>query len=124
MPTPEYIRRLREKIGHTMLYVPAVTSVVINADGWVLLQKRADNGKWALPGGILEPGEEPADCVVREVWEETGITVVPVRLSGVYGGSNLTVRYPNGDQNIYVSICFVCRPIGGTPYANDGEALE
>jgi 8-oxo-dGTP pyrophosphatase MutT (NUDIX family) len=124
MPTPEYILNLRKKIGHDMLFVPATSAVVINEAGEILLQRRKDNGRWALPGGIMEPGEQPAESAARETWEETGITIEPLRVSGVYGGPDMIVNYANGDVSRYISICFVCRPISGTPYANDGEATE
>ena len=63
MPTPEFVLALREKIGHDLLWLPAVTAVVLREDGSVLLARRSDNGNWGLVSGIVEPGEEPA---VRE----------------------------------------------------------
>ena len=72
MPTPDFILRLREKIGHDLLWLPGVTAVVLDDRNRVLLGRRADNGRWTLITGILEPGEQPAVGVVREVLEETG----------------------------------------------------
>ena len=73
MPTPEFVLSLREKIGHDLLWLPAVTAVVLREDGRVLLARRSDNGNWGLVSGIVEPGEEPAVTAVRECLEETGV---------------------------------------------------
>lgn len=124
MPVPEYIRIMRQKIGNDLLYVPGVVAVVINAAGEVLLQRRSDNGQWNITSGILEPGEEPADCAAREVWEEAGIRARPVRLSGVFADPDTIVRYPNGDQCRFLTLVFRCEPLGGIPTINDEESLE
>ncbi|MDF9752420.1 8-oxo-dGTP pyrophosphatase MutT (NUDIX family) [Arthrobacter sp. ES3-54] len=60
MATPDFILRLREKIGHEALWLPGVTGVVFDDAGRVLLGQRADNRQWGLITGILEPGEDPA----------------------------------------------------------------
>jgi hypothetical protein len=57
---------------------------VINRDGQLLLIQRADNGMWAMPGGMLEVGETPSEGVVREVLEETGMHSRAVALVGVF----------------------------------------
>lgn len=124
MPISDYIRAIRGKIGTDLLLSPGVAAVVINADGEVLLQRRSDNGQWGLPGGALDPGEEPADAVAREVLEETGVEVVPERLVGVYSGPDHHFFYPNGDEVVIVSMVFACRPVSGQPRVNDDESLE
>jgi len=48
-------------------------AAVIDDEGRILLVRRADNQKWAMPGGALEVGETPAEGVVREALEETGV---------------------------------------------------
>ena len=80
MATPEFILRLREKIGHDPLWLIGITAYVENDEGKILLGQRADTGEWALVYGINEPGEEPAVTVIREVLEETGVDVVPTDL--------------------------------------------
>jgi ADP-ribose pyrophosphatase YjhB (NUDIX family) len=59
-------------------------AAVIDESGRILLVKRADNGKWAMPGGALEVGETPAEEVVREALEETGVHCRAVALVGVF----------------------------------------
>ena len=92
----------------------AVCSVVLDDAGRVLLQRRRDNGEWALPGGGIELDETAADAVVREIEEETGARAEVVRLIGVYSDpARTTVSYPDGNAIQYVSVCFECRVVGG-----------
>jgi 8-oxo-dGTP pyrophosphatase MutT (NUDIX family) len=113
MAMSEYMRGLREKVGHQLLELPAVSVVVRDDEERVLLVRHADTGKWVVPGGALEPCELPADAAVRETWEETGLHVRPIRLRGVYGGPEYVVRYRNGDANSYAMIVFEAEVIGG-----------
>jgi len=123
MPVSDYIRNLRTHVGHALLLLPGVAAVIHNAAGAVLLVRRADDGEWGLPAGAIDPGECPAQAVVREVWEETGLRVRPVRVIGVFGGEPLLrTTYPNGDQCEYTVIVYFCEVVGGELRARDGEA--
>jgi ADP-ribose pyrophosphatase YjhB (NUDIX family) len=62
----------------------SVAAVVVDDRQRVLLIQRADNGEWQIPGGVLERGEDIRAGLRREVLEETGLTVHPLRLTGVY----------------------------------------
>ena len=94
---------------------PSVSAVIFDRRGRLLLQQRSDGGQWGLPGGSVEIGESVADAVVREVREETGLTVRPRRIIGVYSNPELqVVRYPDGNVWHYVSLCFECTVRGGT----------
>jgi 8-oxo-dGTP diphosphatase len=62
----------------------SVAAAVVNEYGEVLVTKRRDNGHWEPPGGVLEVDESILDGLKREVIEETGLTIDPVRLTGVY----------------------------------------
>src|SRR5262245_3038067 len=77
--------------------VPAVSAVVADEAGELVLQRRADNGLWALPGGVVEVGESVAQAVVREVKEETGLDVEPVGLVGVYSDPRHVIAYADGE---------------------------
>ncbi|MFF2115977.1 NUDIX hydrolase [Kitasatospora sp. NPDC058184] len=70
--------------GKTPLHSVSVAGVVVREDGCVLAIRRADNGTWEPPGGVLELGEAIEDGVRREVYEETGVKVGVERLTGVY----------------------------------------
>lgn len=124
MPISEYVRRMRDKVGHELLLLPGAAAVIVKEVNEVLLQRRGDNGLWGLPGGAIEPGEEPAEAVIREVYEETGLHVVPVSIVGIYGGQANMSEYPNGDRAAYISITFKCRVTGGDLRLDGDETLE
>lgn len=91
-------------------------------DESVLLVRRADNGRWTLPAGIMEPGEEPAATAVREVFEETAVMVSARALAGVV--TTEAVTYPNGDQAQYLDVVMACDYLEGEARVNDDENLE
>ncbi|MFJ5533741.1 NUDIX hydrolase [Streptomyces sp. NPDC093261] len=122
MATPDFIRTIRASAGHQMLWLPGVTAVVFDDDGRVLLGRRADNGQWSVIGGIPEPGEQPAACAVREVYEETAVRCVAERVVLVQALAPVT--YANGDRCQYMDITFRCRAIGGEARVNDDESLD
>jgi 8-oxo-dGTP pyrophosphatase MutT (NUDIX family) len=122
MATPDFIRTLRASAGHQLLWLPGVTALVLDDTGKVLLNRRTDNGRWSLLGGIPEPGEQPAACAVREVYEETAVRCVPERV--VLVQALRPVTYENGDVCQYMDITFRCRAVGGEARVNDDESLE
>jgi len=79
----------------------------------VLLTRRQDNGLWCLPGGHMEPGESVEECCVREVFEETGLRVRVVRLTGVYSNPDQLVIYRDGSQAHFVVMNFEAEITGG-----------
>ncbi|WP_424887667.1 NUDIX hydrolase [Streptomyces sp. XH2] len=87
----------------TPLHSVSVAGVVVRGDGRLLAIRRADNGTWELPGGVLELDETPEDGVTREVWEETGVHVEVDQLTGIY---------KNMAHGI-VALVFRCKPSGG-----------
>lgn len=89
----------------------AVDSVIMRG-GKVLLIKRKfepHRGRWALPGGAVDYGETLKDAVVREVEEETGVKVEPVKLLTILDEPG---RDPRGHV---VSVVFLCKILGGKP---------
>ncbi len=113
MPIPEFIRDLRAHVGHAPLWLSGVSGVVVDDSGRVLLTHRADTEEWAVVSGVLEPGEEPAHAIVREIAEETGITAAVDRLTSIDVTPMIT--YPNGDQTQYLDVCFLARHVDGEP---------
>ncbi|MEZ0349384.1 NUDIX domain-containing protein [Mycobacterium sp. pR1184] len=121
MPVPDFIVELRRAIGHAPLWLPGVTAVTIH-EHKVLLVKRSDNGAWTAVTGIVEPGENPADCAVREVLEEAGVHVQAVRLAWVKVGQPTV--HANGDHAQYLDHVFRMKWLSGEPYAADDESTE
>ncbi|MEU6429767.1 NUDIX domain-containing protein [Microbispora sp. NPDC046973] len=87
----------------------SVAGVIVDDRGRVLLTQRADNGQWQAPGGVLEISEGITEGLAREVREETGLTVEPVALTGVY---------KNMARGI-VALVFRCKATGGSLKIND-----
>ena len=80
--------------------VPGTSIIPILPDGRIVLIRRRDNGRWALPGGMVDWGEDIPTNVSRELMEETGLELVKIcRLVGVYSA-------PDRDPRIH-SICIV-----------------
>ncbi|MGW2254163.1 NUDIX hydrolase [Kitasatospora sp. NPDC001660] len=122
MAIPQFLAELRSVVGNRPLWLSAVAAVVLDDRDRVLLARRSDDGRWAVVGGILDPAEQPADGVVREVLEETGVVAVPELLASV--SVTEPVTYPNGDVTQYLVLTFRCRAIGGEARVNDDESLE
>lgn len=93
----------------TPLHSVSVAGAVVREDGRVLAIRRADNGTWEPPGGVLELTETVEDGVRREIFEETGLKVSVERLTGVY--KNVTRGV--------VALVFRCHPEGGTEQLSD-----
>jgi 8-oxo-dGTP diphosphatase len=103
---------LRRVVGSQLLLWPGASAAVWDDAGRLLLQRRSDNGQWALPAGALDVGETLAHTAVRETREETGLEVEPVNLVLAYGGHLLIL--PNGHQIMPAGALFACRRVGGT----------
>jgi len=83
----------------------SVAAVVVDDQDRALLIKRADNGHWEPPGGVLELGEDILAGLRREVAEEIGLQVEPSALTGVY--KNM--------QRGIVALVFRCKVTEGSP---------
>ena len=95
-------------------------SAAIWRDGRILVARRArapGRDLFSLPGGVVETGETMAEAVTREVLEETGLTVEPVRLAGY---REAIVRDADGRiERHFVIFAFACRWRAGEPTPSD-----
>lgn len=106
--TIKYTRWLRSYVGPQRLLQVRTSGYILNESKQILLCRRADVMMWDVPGGAVELGETPAEALVREVAEETGLQVRPTNLLGVYAGPGWEWTYPNGDQVEIINIFFAC----------------
>jgi ADP-ribose pyrophosphatase YjhB (NUDIX family) len=89
----------------------------------VLLLKRTDDKKWAVPGGTMEAGESMSEACAREVFEETGLKIKVVRLLSVYTSPHKLLVYSEGDRQQAVNLHFEAEVIGGTLKTNEEAAV-
>lgn len=121
MPTPEYIVKLRRKIGHDYLWLSGATAVIRrNSDGRVLLVRRADTGALTPVTGIVDPGESPALTCLREAQEEAGVQIEVLALAQVK--ADPPVEFANGDKCQFLDHTFLCRWVGGEARVGDEES--
>ena len=76
---------------------PSAAAFVLR-EGKVLLTQRSDNGNWTMPGGAHDPGESLTQTAVRETVEETGISVRPTGVAGIYTDPRHVIHYTSNDE--------------------------
>jgi ADP-ribose pyrophosphatase YjhB (NUDIX family) len=96
------------------LHSVSVAAVITNDAGEVLMIQRRDNGHWEPPGGVLEVHESIYEGVRREVREETGLSIEPTNLTGVYKNVSRGV----------VALVFRATVCSGVESASAGEVAE
>lgn len=97
---PVFTRLCMGVIKHKfVLLQDGAAAIIVNDKGQILLQSRADNDRWGLPGGCQELGERFEDTVIREVKEETNLDVSEenLELIAIVSGNSRRNEYPNGD---------------------------
>jgi len=80
-------------------------------DGRILLVKEVSDGLWTLPGGWADVNQSPSQCVVREVWEESGFEVKALKLAAVYD-RGCHAHHPPFAFHVY-KLFFLCAITGG-----------
>ena len=95
------------------LRVGASALIFVVARDRILMTQRADNSRWCLPGGGMDPGESASETCIREVMEETGLQVQVTRLIGVYSTPDMLIEYLDGNKVQPVSFSFEAEITGG-----------
>ena len=98
-----------------VLLQDGAAAIIINEEGKILLQSRADRELWGLPGGCQELGESFKDAVIREVKEETNLDVEEkdLELIDIVSGNSRRNSYPNGDVVINNTALYCIRRYSG-----------
>jgi ADP-ribose pyrophosphatase YjhB (NUDIX family) len=113
MTFPDGVPSSAEYLGEIGVVTPKAGCAVAAFDerGRILLIRRSDNGRWALPGGYAEIGSPPSANALRELREETGLAGEIERLLGIFDTRAFGSRAP---YQHYV-VLFRARLVGGTP---------
>jgi ADP-ribose pyrophosphatase YjhB (NUDIX family) len=108
LPPAEVHDRLAAELGYITPKVGA-DAAIFDEDGRILLVQRADDARWCLPCGWVDPNESPKAAVIREVREETGLDAQIIRLVDVIE------RMPSAEHGPHtaVAVVYLCKVIGG-----------
>src|SRR5216684_6331352 len=115
----EWLKSVGEGVPGYVTPKIAIGAVVGNDVGKILLIQRADSGVWLYPTGWADVGYSASEVAVKEVHEETGIEVEPVRLIAVLDGLRLGFT-----QVPLYSLVFHCRAVGGELQRHPLETRE
>ncbi len=116
----DYIHELRKEIGSRKIILNCAGALIIR-DGKILFQRRTDNGKWGLIGGLLEMNETYEEAALREIMEETGLKVKLDSFLGIFHNHNMV--WSNGDAAHVISAMFTADIVSGEPRV-DEESYE
>lgn len=113
---PVFTRLCMGALKHKfVLLQDGAAAVIVNEQGQILLQSRADRDKWGLPGGCQELGERFQDTIIREIKEETNLDVneEDLELVDIVSGASRRNNYPNGDVVINNTVLYCIRKYSG-----------
>lgn len=98
-----------------VLLQDGAAAIIVNENGQILMQARADNDKWELPGGCQELGERFEETVIREIKEETNLDVEEsdLELIAIVSGESRRKEYPNGDVVINNTALYLVKKYSG-----------
>ncbi len=113
---PVFTRLCMGALKHKfVLLQDGAAAIIVNKQGQILLQSRADRDKWGLPGGCQELGERFQDTIIREVKEETNLDIKEedLMLIDIVSGASRRNNYPNGDVVINNTALYCIRNYSG-----------
>ncbi|MEE3470243.1 MAG: NUDIX hydrolase [Butyrivibrio hungatei] len=119
-----YIMEMRKYVGHAPIMSCSCGVIIENAAGEILLQKRRDNGCWALIGGAMEMGETFEEAAKREVKEESGLSLGKLEIFKICSGRDCIIEYPNGDVTFGPGIIFLTKEYEGEIEVDPKEVIE
>jgi 8-oxo-dGTP pyrophosphatase MutT (NUDIX family) len=108
LPPAEVRERLSRELGYVTPKVGA-DAAIFNNVGEILLVLRADDQRWCLPCGWVEPYESPLEAAVREAREETGLTVKTIQLVDVFYRAAGSYK----GTHALIAVVYLCERIDG-----------
>ena len=106
----DYIHDLRKVIGPRKIILNCAGALILR-DGKILFQRRTDNGKWGLIGGLLEMNETYEQGALREIREETGLEVKLESFLGIFHNHNMV--WNNGDAAHVITVMYTATIVSG-----------
>ncbi|MCR5741597.1 MAG: NUDIX domain-containing protein [Gammaproteobacteria bacterium] len=106
----EYVQKVRRYLGNQKIILNCAGGIVLKNDK-ILLQRRSDNNEWGLVGGLLELDESYLDAAIREIKEETGLTVKAKSFLGIF--HNYNMMWGNGDKAHTIGAYYVFEIVDG-----------
>ncbi|MBR2763713.1 MAG: NUDIX domain-containing protein [Lactococcus sp.] len=119
-----YVETIRRKIGHDLLVLVGANVIIYNTHHEYLLQQRA-NGNWGLMGGLMEVGESLEETAIREVYEESGLTIESLMQLQTFSGPTFRFKLKNEDEIYVVTTLFLAHQVSGEmAYDGNDETLN
>ncbi|WP_019010263.1 NUDIX domain-containing protein [Deinococcus aquatilis] len=112
--TGNYAKSLRAAAGTRPLLLPGTSVQVLDESGRLLLLRHANTGRWALPGGGMEPGESFEACAARTLRQETGLTAARLIPLFMQSGTRFRMQDAAGSITDPVGVIFRAEGIGGS----------
>ena len=109
----DYLMELRKIVGHAPLLWAGAAVVIKNNQGDILLHLRSDTATWGIPGGAVDMGETLEETAIREVFEETGLSISSLKLLDVFSGEDFHFKYPNGDEIFGITVVYSAQNVFG-----------
>jgi len=119
-----YLGKLRQLIGKEKVFAITARAIVQDDQQRILLVKRSDNGLWVMPAGSIELEESILDCVKREVFEETGLTVLSAEPIAIYSQPRFSFVTSYGDPYQMFSMVFVIQEWEGELLTQTDETVD
>jgi ADP-ribose pyrophosphatase YjhB (NUDIX family) len=119
LPDGAVLERFRSELGYVTTKV-GTEAAIIDEHEQMLLVRRVDDGTWGIISGWVDPGERPADTILREIREETGFEAVVDEMVGISARPACEEYGPHAQ----IGVLHLCSIVGGEAKPQAHEVLE